>query len=415
MGPPEGQIAHHGDTQAVQHSVLSAKRQLTPTPQIQALPLDILAHIVLGFVYDPAQNSHIILSHTCRVFRSVVLSLPMLWSTLTSKMRVVEVKARLERSRDVGLTIKLLEPHAQAIGRWWVFLNMIKRVCHRWKSFIFDLGYFHATGQFCHKLCAELANMCLPRLVHLELLFRRESVWMKIEKDTALRVPYFNHTWSTPRLQTVVYMPIDSDGEAMFQSIAMSQVTLTRLDLTLEQHYRSFIIYPIRVILGFLSGTMSLQALRLKIFIDLTSDNHESLVYLGSLRSLDVTSGNYTLVESKTSFRRLLSLLQVPNLTSYRFSIMVAVPYRHIDIDQFQTFFTDNVVQVRNLTIGGLTRKDDVYSTMHGGSFMELLFKTFTRLQSLTLEYLDLSNVMTVVDGLHVPPLQTVFFNSTLR
>lgn len=319
MASSERSIVHRADgNDVVLDCGLSEKKQHALL--LQTLPSDILVHIILEYVFDPSERSHITLSHVCRSLRALVISLPTLWSTLTTRMQLKELEIRLARIGDADLTIKLLQPDSHTLGDWWAFLDIVKPLSHKWMAFVFKPGRFRAGRLFYTKLCEELANIVLPRLRYIELLFSSPFTWTRTEKDAALKLPYFYHTWSTPSLKTVVYTPIDSDGEAMALPIITTSIVLTRLELTLERHYTMYIAYPIHNILALLSRTPSLQELCFNVFGDLKTDERAppiTHVHLGSLRSLKVKCADYQPAESNLELRGLISSLQIPNLVSY--------------------------------------------------------------------------------------------------
>ncbi|KAL5494676.1 hypothetical protein ACEPAI_137 [Sanghuangporus weigelae] len=166
------------------------------------LPDDVLARIfelcVEGNQDDRAatMSPEVVLSHVSTRFRSVALSLPSLWSKLSSKMSKRCLQRNLKRSGVVALYVTI-SGHAMS-KRLALFIRNVKRECSRWKSFKFHLDDVKAMDSgFLEQLRISLGDLQLPNLELFELSHNCRSG----NTDAVTNIDSFNiyRSWSMPK------------------------------------------------------------------------------------------------------------------------------------------------------------------------------------------------------------------------
>jgi hypothetical protein len=184
-----------------------------------------MALIVADFLFEPWQDHHIVLSHTCRALRNVVLNVPTVWSHLCSSMSEKELHTYISRSKKALLTIRVLSP-GDNNKRWWNFWLVVKPLTHRWISLEFNPEN-HCTGRrFYMRLRRELAQLELPKLTQFRIAISTVYRWPQTTKDIKIDLPHFYSSWSPPNLTSLSAWDVLPTLYSMGETVTDLQVML---------------------------------------------------------------------------------------------------------------------------------------------------------------------------------------------
>lgn len=142
-----------------------------PNLIFESLPNEMIACIITDYIYNPAIQAQTQIHHlmrTCRAFWTLLISLPSLWSTLHSDMRVDELAAHLLRSGEAGLKIKIQMLNIYSERRW-NFKRRIKPYSSRWTDEKIEIRGADVVRHVIVSLALELANVIVPRLSRLDM------------------------------------------------------------------------------------------------------------------------------------------------------------------------------------------------------------------------------------------------------
>ncbi|KAL5533652.1 hypothetical protein ACEPAG_112 [Sanghuangporus baumii] len=170
------------------------------------LPDDILARIfelcVEGNQDDCAatMSPEVVLSHVSTRFRSVALSLPSLWSRLSSNMSKRCLQRNLKRSGVAALDVTI-SGHTMS-KRLALFIYNVQRECSRWKSFKIYVDDVEAmNSRFLEQLRISFGDLQLPSLEFFELSHNCRSG----NTDAVTNIDFFRlyHSWSMPKARHI--------------------------------------------------------------------------------------------------------------------------------------------------------------------------------------------------------------------
>ncbi|KAL1947300.1 hypothetical protein VTO73DRAFT_14261 [Trametes versicolor] len=191
---------------------------------IQSLPPELLVRIFHYLVLkSPNTRALIQATHVCRLFRSVALDSPTLWTKVTRLYgtTIPEAQAFLDRSAHLQLDINL---PASSLNDWTAFL--LSNVLPRLRSL--EIGINSSYYKPITRLLASLVGRPAPHLKKLHLLDKGESVG-ESDSDSeydriprAQQLPYVFHVFdggkyrsATPSLRSLRLAPVllswDSD------------------------------------------------------------------------------------------------------------------------------------------------------------------------------------------------------------
>ncbi|EIW60866.1 uncharacterized protein TRAVEDRAFT_19416 [Trametes versicolor FP-101664 SS1] len=191
---------------------------------IQSLPPELLVHVFHYLVVKPPHTRALIqATHVCRLFRSVALDSPTLWTKVTRLYgtTIPEAQAFLDRSAHLLLDINL---PASSLNDWTAFL--LSSVLRRLRSL--EIGIDSSYHKPISRLLASLVGRPAPHLKKLHFLDQGESTGdSESESDDdriprAKQLPYVFHIFdggkyrsATPSLRSVRLAPVllswDSD------------------------------------------------------------------------------------------------------------------------------------------------------------------------------------------------------------
>ena len=303
-------------------------------PSVLDLPEDIMSMIIVDFLYEPGEDHHISITHTCQALRNLSLCHPQLWSHLSSQMPRHQVLTFLGRSRDVNLTIRLLK-YERGGRKWWDFLRIIKPFSRRWRSLDFDPNGEHMGRRFFTRLSLELRDIELPHLNSLNVVIPRSYRWPQTEKDRRHDLPNFFSSWILPRLRILTISDIIPTHQNLFESITVLQLVMQ------DMVHRRWTVMEVYTLL---SQMTRLRLLQLH-FWDLCGDPESNgtafpLLQFNSMSFLSVIAAK-TRNQKGQDIHRLLQCMRMPNLQTY---ICTALPQRFVqgsraDMSMFRHIF----------------------------------------------------------------------------
>ena len=371
---------------------------------LEQLSEDILALIIMEYIYDPKTKDHISLSHTCRSLRRMILALSLLWSSLHSDMSTGQVRAYLNRSGDANLKIKLLRPRPGIpLTEWFAFLTDVLCHTHRWYELVFDPGTHTIGRRLYTRLNHELSGLELPRLKSLSLMFWREVYWQSRGNAATIERPDFYTTWTTPSLTMLTFVPtrVHTDRSPL---IVPGYPSVKSLNLVLYARGVSYTEWrePPSILhsLSTLPWIVELTLTTRSTFVNTNDMKKLPTVELNQLRTLSVIT-NFRWNRWEGTPGTILNHLQMPSLIKYQFEGGYLTYHKngpYVD----PSFYLDSAPLVQELTLANQTEPDILRS-------LELIFSTYTNLQILKIRTVWVLKSFNIQHR-RMPPLRQVHF-----
>lgn len=173
---------------------------------LASIPDDILSEVFehgLGSYVDDPTTSKETLSLVCRRFRRVVVNTPRLWSRINRQDKIPYMRACLERSKSVGLSISLAFNDADSLDCALSLLAEVTPHMSRWEhlrvEFELDEALIANHEEVLRSTIAS--NLHLPSLRALSLEYTATQEEYAVFANDDIR--HFYQSWEMPNLRSL--------------------------------------------------------------------------------------------------------------------------------------------------------------------------------------------------------------------
>lgn len=274
--------------------------------------LDCLPSEVLALILEQAADlksedprSPLRLSHVCRRFRGVILSLPKAWRAISSDMHPEWIDAVLVRSRssDLQVQFKGVNDFSESLH------SLTHALPHsgRWRSFSLnaafrpDLDSVSGFAEF-RKRCL---NFDLPHLVHAEFHYDDNH---PIPIETRIPAVHFFTTWNMPNLRSLT----------MTNSVPpVFECNLTKFTMRFEC-LTTFAQRNLRPLFEFLASNPELKELTLSFscYFPALLQTPQLLHNAIETLTIEVEYSEFEWVPQRAAILMILQCISLPNMTT---------------------------------------------------------------------------------------------------